>query len=63
MMEMIRRDLALLGIRHDVFSSEAELQRQGKPEAAEAWLRAHDLVYDGQLEAPKGKTLDDWEPV
>jgi arginyl-tRNA synthetase len=63
MMEMIRADLALLGIRHDVFSSEAELQAAGKPEAAEAWLRAHDLVYDGVLEAPKGKTLDDWEPV
>jgi arginyl-tRNA synthetase len=63
MMEMIRADLALLGIRHDVFSSEAELQAAGKPEAAEAWLRAHDLVYDGVLEAPKGKTLEDWEPV
>ncbi len=63
MMEMIRADLALLGIRHDVFSSEAELQAAGKPAEAEAWLRAHDLVYDGLLEAPKGKTLDDWEPV
>ncbi len=63
MMVMIRADLALLGIRHDVFSSEAELQAAGKPAEAEAWLRAHDLVYDGQLEAPKGKTLDDWEPV
>jgi arginyl-tRNA synthetase len=63
MMDTIRADLALLGIRHDVFASEAELQRAGKPAEAEAWLRAHDLVYDGQLEAPKGKTLDDWEPV
>jgi arginyl-tRNA synthetase len=63
MMAMIRDDLALLGIHHDLFSSEAELQAAGKPEEAEAWLRAHDLVYDGELEAPKGKTLDDWEPV
>jgi len=63
MMDTIRGDLALLGIRHDVFASEAELQRAGKPAEAEAWLRAHDLVYDGELEAPKGKTLDDWEPV
>jgi arginyl-tRNA synthetase len=63
MMEMIRADLALLGIHHDLFSSEADLQAAGKPEEAEAWLRAHDLVYDGQLEAPKGKTLEDWEPV
>jgi arginyl-tRNA synthetase len=63
MMDTIRADLALLGIRHDVFASEAELQRAGKPAEAEAWLRAHDLVYDGHLEAPKGKTVDDWEPV
>jgi len=63
MMDMIRADLATLGIHHDLFSSEAELQASGKVDAAEAWLRAHDLVYDGELEAPKGKTLDDWEPV
>ncbi|MEY4238117.1 MAG: hypothetical protein RL339_718 [Pseudomonadota bacterium] len=63
MLEMIKADLALLGIHHDLFSSEAELQAAGKPEEAEAWLRAHDLVYDGQLEAPKGKTAEDWEPV
>jgi len=63
MMEMIRADLALLGIHHDLFSSEAELQAAGKPEAAEAWLREHDLVYDGVLEAPKGELPDDWEPV
>jgi len=63
MMDMIRDDLALLGIHHDLFSSEAELQAAGKPEAAEAWLRAHDLVYDGVLEAPKGELPDDWEPV
>ncbi len=63
MLVMIKADLALLGIHHDLFSSEAELQAAGKPEEAEAWLRAHDLVYDGQLEAPKGKTIEDWEPV
>ena len=63
MMDMIRADLALLGICHDVFSSEAELQAAGKPEEAEATLRARDLIYDGVLEAPKGETPDDWEPV
>jgi len=63
MMDMIRADLARLGIRHDVFSSEAELQAAGKPEEAEAFLRAADLVYDGELEAPKGKLPDDWEAV
>ncbi|TCP33323.1 arginine--tRNA ligase [Sphingomonas sp. BK235] len=63
MLVLIRDDLALLGIHHDLFSSEAELQAAGKPEAAEAWLRARDLVFDGVLEAPKGETPEDWEPV
>ncbi|MFM9851384.1 MAG: arginine--tRNA ligase [Sphingomonadaceae bacterium] len=63
MMDMIRDDLALLGIHHDVFSSEAAVQAAKLPEAAEATLRARDLVYDGVLEAPKGETPDDWEPV
>lgn len=63
MMEMIKADLALLGITHEVFASEAELQAAGKPEAAEKWLRERDLVYDGVLEAPKGETPEDWEPV
>ncbi len=64
MMELIKADLALLGIHHDVFSSEAALHAAGKPDEAEAWLREHDLVYDGVLEAPKGKAPpEDWEPV
>ena len=64
MMDMIRDDLALLGIHHDLFSSEAELQAAKKPEAAEAWLRENGFVYDGVLEAPKGKAPpEDWEPV
>ena len=64
MMGLIKSDLALLGIHHDVFASEAQLQAAGKPEAAEKWLREHDFVYDGILEAPKGKAPpEDWEPV
>ncbi|MEP0191635.1 MAG: arginine--tRNA ligase [Erythrobacter sp.] len=64
MMGLIKSDLALLGIHHDVFASEAALQAAGKPEAAEKWLREHGFVYDGILEAPKGKAPpEDWEPV
>jgi len=63
MLELIRADLALLGIHHDVFASEAEVQAARKPEAAEARLRAEGLVYDGVLEAPKGEADPDWEPV
>ena len=63
MLVLIKDDLALLGIHHDLFSSEAELQAAGKPEAAEHDLRARGLIYDGLLEAPKGQELDDWESV
>jgi arginyl-tRNA synthetase len=63
MIDLIKADLALLGIHHDLFSSEAEVQAAKKPEQAEAWLRERDLVYDGVLEAPKGETPEDWEPV
>ena len=64
MMKLIKADLATLGIRHDVFASELHLQASGKVDEAEKWLRDHDLVYDGVLEAPKGKAPpEDWEPV
>jgi arginyl-tRNA synthetase len=63
MLALIKNDLALLGIHHDLFASEASVLAEGKPQAAEAWLRERDLVYDGVLEAPKGELPDDWEPV
>ncbi len=63
MMDLIKADLALLGVHHEIFASEAVLQAAGKPEAAEAELRSRGLVYDGVLPAPKGETPEDWEPV
>jgi len=64
MMDLIRADLKLLGIEHDVVSFESDVQAAKKPEAAEATLRAAGLIYDGQLEAPKGREPDDdWQPV
>jgi len=63
MIELIKHDLGLLGIHHDIFASEAELQASGGVEAGLETLRAKGLVYEGLLEAPKGETPDDWEPV
>ncbi len=63
MMSLIQEDLGLLGIHHDVIAHESEVQAAKKPEAAEAKLREMGLVYDGQLEAPKGEVDPDWEPV
>ena len=61
MMQMIRDDLALLGVRMDVFSSEKALYGTGKIEAAIEALRGLDLIYTGTLEPPKGKKPEDWE--
>ena len=62
MMVSIRADLAALGVEDQVFVSEAELIEAGMLDRAEERLRAQGLIYQGVLEAPKGKTPDDWEP-
>ncbi len=62
MMIMIREDLALLGVTMDVYSSEKALYGTGRIEAAIEALRGMGLIYEGTLEPPKGKTLEDWEP-
>ncbi|WP_149142310.1 arginine--tRNA ligase [Gemmobacter caeruleus] len=62
MMQMIREDLAALGVRMDVYSSEKALYGTGEIEAAIDTLRNMGLIYEGVLEPPKGKTPEDWEP-
>jgi arginyl-tRNA synthetase len=64
MLDLIRHDLALLGIHHDIFASEAELQKAGAVTRAMEELRAKGLVYEGELERPKSlDPRDEWEPV
>ena len=62
MMALIKEDLAGLGIRHDVFTSERKLVEDGKVDAALQWLADKGLLYVGTLEPPKGMKPDDWEP-
>lgn len=64
MMDMIREDLAAIGICHDVFFSEATLQGGedgNKVAALLGALRKKGLVYEGRLPPPKGQLPDDWE--
>jgi arginyl-tRNA synthetase len=64
MLDLIRHDLALLDIHHDLFSSEAELQASGAVDRTLEVLRAKGLVYEGALERPKSlDEHDEWEPV
>ncbi|WOI10398.1 arginine--tRNA ligase [Thalassospira lucentensis] len=62
MMVLIKEDLRLLGVDHDVFTSEAGLVAAGKVQAAFEHLEKKGDIYVGVLEPPKGKTPDDWEP-
>ncbi|MFO1154950.1 MAG: arginine--tRNA ligase [Rhodospirillales bacterium] len=62
MMALIEADLAAMGIVFDVVTSERALVAAGAVEAAIQTLEADGLVYEGVLDPPKGKLLDDWEP-
>jgi arginyl-tRNA synthetase len=61
MMQMIREDLALLGVEMNVYASEKALYGTGRIEAAIERLRSAGLIYRGTLEPPKGKLPEDWE--
>ena len=61
MMRLIRNDLAMLGVIHDVFISEKTLHDQNKIADVVNLLKQKNLVYCGTLAPPKGKLPDDWE--
>ncbi|MDH4985141.1 arginine--tRNA ligase [Aminobacter anthyllidis] len=63
MMVMIREDLALLNVRHEVFFSERTLHADNakaiRSAISDLTLKGH--VYKGKLPPPKGEKPDDWE--
>jgi len=63
MMGMIKHDLALLNVHHDVFFSERTLHADGAKAIRSAindlTLKGH--IYKGTLPPPKGEKPDDWE--
>jgi arginyl-tRNA synthetase len=63
MLDMIRADLDLLGVHHDVFFSERSLKSGEVDRVAEAIaaLDAKGLLYRGVLPPPKGHLPEDWE--
>jgi len=58
----IKIDLAEMGVKHDMFVSEAEILASGAVEKALETLTSLGLIYQGTLEPPKGKAPEDWEP-
>lgn len=62
MMELIKQDLNDLNIHHDIFTSEYEMVKAGNVDKALQALNDKGLIYEGILEKPKGKEIEDWEP-
>ena len=63
MLDLIKEDLAVLGIRHDLFFSERSLAL-GEKDVIRATIDDminRDLVYQGRLLPPKGAPVEDWE--
>lgn len=63
MMDMIKKDLDLIGIHHDVFTNEREIIENGTLDKCFKILQDMDLIYQGTLPPPKGKEMEDWEPA
>jgi arginyl-tRNA synthetase len=61
MMDLIRQDLADLGVVMDSYTSEKQLVKDGKVEQIIRQLEEQDDVYEGILTPPKGVVVDDWE--
>ena len=62
LLDLIKADLKLLSIEQDHFISEKKLIAEGKIDEAIKKLKDLDLIYEGILNKPKGKQIEDWEP-
>ncbi|AFC69241.1 arginine--tRNA ligase [Rickettsia amblyommatis] len=61
MLDLNRKDLADLGIKHDIFFSEQSLHDKGEIEKTVKLLERMGLIYEGTLPAPKGKIHEEWD--
>ena len=60
MMEKVKVDLNSLGIEMDIFSSEQSLIQSGGVDSVLNILEERELLYEGVLDPPKGKQLENW---
>ncbi|MFA1688837.1 arginine--tRNA ligase [Candidatus Rickettsia barbariae] len=61
MLDLNRKDLADLGIKHDIFFFEQSLHDKGEIEETVKLLERMGLIYEGTLPAPKGKIHEEWD--
>ncbi len=62
MLNNIKNDLKRLGVHIDIFTSETKIIESGKLDEVLNILIEKDLIYNGILDKPKGKSDEDWEP-
>ena len=62
-MELIKKDLKLLGISHDNFFSEKDLVKKDLVKKAVEKLKKKKFVEDGFLQPPKGETNKNWKKI
>lgn len=61
MMKLVKEDLQMLAIKHDIYTSEKSLYERDLITKALEKLAEKGMIYRGVLEAPKGERPDDWE--
>ncbi len=62
-MELIKKDLGLLGISHDNFFSETEIVNKDLVNKAVNKLKEENFVEEGFLQPPKGETNKNWKKI
>ena len=60
MLNLIKNDLNLLGINHDIFTSENKLLNDGLVEKVFKEMDKSNLLYEGETPPPKGTLKSDW---
>ena len=61
-LQNIKKDLDLLGVHFDNFVSENLLLENKKVDEVLKLLKKNNLIYQGIIDKPKSKKIDDWEP-
>ena len=62
-MELIKKDLKLLGISHDNFFSETDIVNKDLVNKAVKSLKKKNFVEEGYLQPPKGETNRNWKKI
>tara|TARA_B100001063_G_C16758362_1_gene554471 strand:+ start:51 stop:1775 length:1725 start_codon:yes stop_codon:yes gene_type:complete len=62
-MELIKKDLKLLGISHDNFSSETDIVNKDLVNKAVNKLKEKKFVEEGFLQPPKGESNENWKKI